>query len=68
MIFFFIQCRKTAANPSDRIDNDCDGIIDEEIVDGKDNDGDGFVDEDYIQVVQWTFIINSTVTVSGPQY
>jgi hypothetical protein len=30
----------------DKIDNDGDGCIDEEILDGKDNDLDGFVDED----------------------
>jgi tetratricopeptide (TPR) repeat protein len=30
----------------DMKDNDGDGCIDEEIMDGKDNDGDGFIDED----------------------
>lgn len=30
----------------DRLDNDGDGCVDEEILDGKDNDGDGFADED----------------------
>lgn len=30
----------------DKIDNDGDGCIDEEIADGQDNDGDGLVDED----------------------
>ena len=30
----------------DGLDNDCDGTIDEEILDGKDNDGDSYVDED----------------------
>lgn len=30
----------------DKIDNDGDGCVDEEVLDGKDNDGDGFVDED----------------------
>ena len=45
-----LQCRKTAPKPSDGIDNDCDGQIDEEAIDGKDNDGDGFVDEDFVKV------------------
>lgn len=30
----------------DAIDNDGDGCVDEEILDGKDNDGDGLIDED----------------------
>jgi hypothetical protein len=30
----------------DKLDNDGDGCVDEEILDEKDNDGDGFVDED----------------------
>ena len=33
-------------DPGDGLDNDCDGIRDEEILDGKDNDGDGKIDED----------------------
>ena len=32
--------------PDDRIDNDGDGLVDEETMDGIDNDGDGLVDED----------------------
>ena len=34
----------------DGIDNDCDGVIDEEIKDQRDNDGDGFIDEDLSEV------------------
>ena len=30
----------------DKIDNDADGCVDEEILDGKDNDADGLIDED----------------------
>ena len=47
------QCRKTNAISGDGIDNDCDGIVDEETVDGKDNDGDGFIDEDIKLVMKW---------------
>ena len=45
-----LQCRKTAAGPSDRIDNDCDGRFDEESLNGKDDDADGLIDEDFITV------------------
>ena len=38
--------------PGDRKDNDCDGNIDEELMDGKDNDQDGFKDEDVGPVSQ----------------
>ena len=31
----------------DKIDNDCDGLVDEEIRNGIDDDGDGEIDEDY---------------------
>ena len=40
------QCKQTAMEPGDGLDNDCDGKIDEEVRDGKDNDGDRSVDED----------------------
>ena len=34
-------------SPGDKIDNDCDSLIDEEPgVDGVDNDNDGLIDED----------------------
>ena len=39
--------------PGDGIDNDCDGIIDEEIVDQNDDDGDGEIDEDFKLVMQY---------------
>ena len=31
---------------NDDLDNDADGAVDEEIVDGKDDDNDGWIDED----------------------
>ena len=40
------QCKPSKTEPGDGIDNDCDGKIDEEILDKKDNDGDGKIDED----------------------
>jgi hypothetical protein len=33
-------------SPGDEVDNDCDGLVDEESLDGKDDDGDGLIDED----------------------
>ena len=45
-ISYFLQCQVTQTEPADGIDNDCDGVIDEETKDGIDNDGDGRVDED----------------------
>ena len=46
-----MQCRRSRTIPGDGRDNDCDGKVDEEILDGKDNDGDGKVDED-LQLVR----------------
>ena len=48
--FLLKKCRQTSAKPGDKIDNDCDGKIDEEIRDGKDNDDDGLIDEDFRRV------------------
>lgn len=39
-------CKRTAPVPDDGIDNDCDGQIDEEILNGVDDDGDSLTDED----------------------
>jgi hypothetical protein len=39
-------CKRTAPIPGDGIDNDCDGRIDEEILNGVDDDGDPLTDED----------------------
>ena len=62
---FIPQCRKTAPKPSDKVDNDCDGKIDEEIFDGKDNDGDGFIDEDYVKVrVKLLFVHDGILTIA----
>jgi len=41
-----IVCELTPMQPGDGIDNDCDGLVDEDSVDGFDNDGDGAIDED----------------------
>ena len=65
---WFSQCKKREQkNPGDGLDNDCDGVIDEEVFDLKDNDGDGRVDEDlevvsFLAVViwgSWSIIRNS---------
>lgn len=40
------ECSRTQPIPGDIIDNDCDGWIDEEILNGMDDDGDGEIDED----------------------
>ncbi|KAI8510793.1 hypothetical protein Bbelb_117090 [Branchiostoma belcheri] len=39
-------CTATQTVGNDRVDNDCDGRVDEELPDGIDNDGDGLIDED----------------------
>ncbi|XP_055872693.1 uncharacterized protein LOC106068325 [Biomphalaria glabrata] len=44
------ECLRSAPKHGDLYDNDCDGIIDEEVKDGRDNDIDGFVDEDLIKL------------------
>ncbi len=46
------QCKQTIPKPGDRIDNDCDGKVDEERRDRKDNDKDGTIDEDIKKVSQ----------------
>ena len=40
------NCSKTQPQGGDEIDNDCDGVSDEELANGKDDDGDGKIDED----------------------
>ena len=44
--FIVLQCAATKTVPGDRVDNDCDGVIDEEIKNNLDDDGDGLIDED----------------------
>eukprot|EP00058_Branchiostoma_floridae_P010576 XP_002596064.1 hypothetical protein BRAFLDRAFT_118065 [Branchiostoma floridae] len=40
------SCSTTTPVPADRVDNDCDGRVDEELLNGIDDDGDGLIDED----------------------
>ncbi|KAK3584817.1 hypothetical protein CHS0354_006234 [Potamilus streckersoni] len=42
------DCTNTTAINGDLLDNDCDSLIDEEMVNGLDDDGDGLVDEDTV--------------------
>ena len=41
------KCVPIPAKADDEIDNDCDGLVDEETKDGIDNDKDGRIDEDF---------------------
>lgn len=43
------DCVVTVPRPADGIDNDCDGIRDEEYLNGLDDDGDGLEDEDLLE-------------------
>ena len=46
----FHQCFKTKAFPDDGMDNDCDGQIDEEVLNRRDDDADQLIDEDFVKV------------------
>ena len=41
----------------DQIDNDCDGYVDEEILDNEDNDLDGEIDED-VAMVSYLYLLS----------
>ena len=43
---FHYMCQRTSSLDGDIFDNDCDGLIDEELANGKDDDLDGAIDED----------------------
>ena len=42
------RCTNSTTHGGDGIDNDCDGITDEELFNGKDDDNDGQIDEDLV--------------------
>ena len=42
------NCLPTNTTGGDKIDNDCDGVTDEELANGVDGDGDGRIDEDLV--------------------
>ena len=44
------RCTNSTIHGGDGIDNDCDGITDEELLNGKDDDNDGQIDEDLVTV------------------
>ncbi|XP_078670638.1 IgGFc-binding protein-like [Branchiostoma floridae x Branchiostoma belcheri] len=50
-------CTTTQTVTNDRVDNDCDGRVDEELLDGIDNDGDGLIDEDLASVCGATDVV-----------
>ncbi|CAC5395657.1 unnamed protein product [Mytilus coruscus] len=53
------NCTPSITVPGDIIDNDCDGLIDEELQDEIDNDGDGEIDEDLAKAFEE---LNATTT------
>ncbi|XP_078613391.1 IgGFc-binding protein-like [Branchiostoma floridae x Branchiostoma japonicum] len=44
------HCEMTEAVDGDGVDNDCDKLVDEELLNGRDDDGDGLIDEDVASV------------------
>ena len=72
-------CIPSATVPGDGLDNDCDGLIDEELLNGIDDDGDGLIDEDLaaavlppcsdevaFTAVAGSFVFSGTSVVGGP--
>ena len=57
-------CVPSQTIAGDGIDNDCDGVAEEELLDGEDNDGDGLKDED-LSAVHST---NGAPTLAGTSY
>ena len=47
---FYEGCKSGRRYPYESADDDDDGLIDEDIIDGEDNDGDGLIDEDFAAV------------------
>lgn len=41
-----LSCNTSSTSAGDQIDNDCDGLIDEEKANNKDDDNDNLIDED----------------------
>ena len=57
------KCVRSAAKPGDGLDNDCDGIIDEEVKDDKDDDNDGETDEDIKLVREEVKLVREVNTI-----
>jgi hypothetical protein len=58
------SCVHTPPMDHDGVDNDCDGITDEELLNKKDDDNDGKIDEDYIKIPTVTETQTRTKTIS----
>ncbi|CAH1256703.1 FCGBP [Branchiostoma lanceolatum] len=50
-------CSVTPMWQNDRVDNDCDGRVDEELLNGVDDDGDGLIDEDIASTCRDTDVV-----------
>ncbi|XP_078583850.1 IgGFc-binding protein-like [Branchiostoma floridae x Branchiostoma japonicum] len=50
-------CDVTQPIANDRVDNDCDGRVDEELMNGIDDDGDGLIDEDIASTCSATDVV-----------
>ncbi|XP_019630341.1 PREDICTED: IgGFc-binding protein-like [Branchiostoma belcheri] len=59
-------CTPTQTVANDRVDNDCDGRVDEELRNGIDDDGDGLIDEDIASGESTEDLTGSRITSSHP--
>ncbi|XP_035693984.1 matrilin-2-like [Branchiostoma floridae] len=62
-----LSCTRSRPALSDGVDNDCDGRVDEELLNGLDDDGDGEIDEDVVGScgIDIVFVIDGSWSI-GP--